>query len=151
MSQSISADFSTLMRQAPGTIATYLVEAIDSIDSNFGEGFAKRNPALVGAFIQACAADFNYGVLAQQIRLGLEEIAGNVLPPGNENIADALEKIADNLPCVDSSLAEAVNRVGDKLDRVAYGLTAGYDGDPADSMPGALRSAARIIAGKEDE
>lgn len=52
------------VRQAGTTIAEYLDRAVAAIDEKFGDGYAKANPALVGAFIQACATDFNSWVLA---------------------------------------------------------------------------------------
>jgi len=57
------------------TANTYLRKAIESIDNAFGEGYAKKNPVLVGAFIQAAAMDMGASVLAQQIRAGLESVA----------------------------------------------------------------------------
>jgi len=145
MPKHITADFHTLMDQAPGTAAVYLNEAIESIDKALGEGYAKRNPSLVGAFIQASAMDMGHAVLAQQIRAGLESIAENISTTDVEPVADALEKIADNLGD-DYATAEALGRVADKMDRVAFGLTGGYDGDPVDSMPNALHNAARLLA-----
>ena len=145
MPQHITADFHTLMDQAPGTAAVYLNEAIESIDKAFGEGYAKKNPSLVGAFIQASAMDMGHAVLAQQIRAGLESIAENISTTDMEPVAAALEQIAGNLGD-DLAIAEALERVTGRLDRVAFGLTGGYDGDPADSMPDAIRSAARILS-----
>jgi hypothetical protein len=49
---------SLLMRQAPATAQTYLMEAVQMIDAEFGEGYAKSHPSLVGAFIQTCALDY---------------------------------------------------------------------------------------------
>lgn len=37
----------------------YLKDAVLAIDAQFGEGYAKQNPMLVGAFIQTCAQDFH--------------------------------------------------------------------------------------------
>lgn len=48
----------TAMKQAGYTANEYLMAAIESIDKQFGPGYAKENPELVGAFIQACAMDF---------------------------------------------------------------------------------------------
>ncbi len=46
------------MYQAPKTIAGYMIDSIAHIDKAFGDGYAKSNPELVGAFIQACALDY---------------------------------------------------------------------------------------------
>jgi hypothetical protein len=48
------------MEQAGSTANVYLHEAIKSIDQAFDEdGYAKKHPELVGAFIRACALDFH--------------------------------------------------------------------------------------------
>ncbi len=60
----ITNDAATLMRQAPMTAQTYLIDAIKSIDLAFGDGYAKKHPVLVSAYIQTCAIDFATGVLA---------------------------------------------------------------------------------------
>lgn len=54
----MSADADTLMRQAPMTVDLYLRKAVESIDEVFGAGYAKANPAVVAAFMQACSWDF---------------------------------------------------------------------------------------------
>ena len=71
----IPADPETLMRQAPMTAAEYFSAAVRTIDGQFGEGFAKANPALIVGFMQTAASDFNASILAQQIRAGLDAIA----------------------------------------------------------------------------
>jgi len=37
------------------TIRTFLDATVNAIDDRFGDGYAKKNPALVGACIQAMA------------------------------------------------------------------------------------------------
>jgi len=49
------------LKQAGNDRPPLSVPAIKSIDQAFGEGYAKANPELVGAFIQTCAADFHSG------------------------------------------------------------------------------------------
>lgn len=63
----ITADATTLMRQAPMTAQTYLIEAVRCIDTEFGCGYAKEHPELVAAFMQASASDFNFATLAKAI------------------------------------------------------------------------------------
>lgn len=58
----ITGSVETLMRQAPITIAEYLSHAVKHIDEQFGDGYAKKNPELVGAFIQASALDFHTAI-----------------------------------------------------------------------------------------
>lgn len=47
------------MEQAVTTAAYYMDGAIRHIDEKFGKGYAAKHPELVGAFMQACAADFD--------------------------------------------------------------------------------------------
>jgi hypothetical protein len=46
------------VKQAGMTAADYLGYAIEYIDRAFGDGYAKKNPALVGVFMTVCARDF---------------------------------------------------------------------------------------------
>lgn len=48
-----------MLEKAEQNTAAYLKAAVQTIDAQFGEGFAKQNPTLVGAFIQTCAQDFH--------------------------------------------------------------------------------------------
>lgn len=52
------ANADTLMRQAPQTAEGYLKQVVLSIDERFGDGYAKANPVVVAAMLQACTADF---------------------------------------------------------------------------------------------
>lgn len=74
-----------LMIQASDTAATYPRRAVSDIDSQFGAGFAKANPALVAAYMQTAAADFSatFGLQGVSTSLG--------------DIADRLSDIADSL------------------------------------------------------
>jgi hypothetical protein len=56
------------MRQASMTASQYMIEAIESIDRNFGKGYAKAHPELVGAFINACAKDFHSTAMAMVLK-----------------------------------------------------------------------------------
>ncbi len=77
----VTADGTTLMRQAPMTAEYYLRGAVEQIDSVFGDGFAKKNPQLVGVFMQVSAQDLHTAMLkcgAQDIAAALEQIASAV-------------------------------------------------------------------------
>lgn len=48
------------VRQAGVTVDQYLMYAISDIDRRFNEdGYAKKHPELVAAYIKACVMDFN--------------------------------------------------------------------------------------------
>ena len=47
------------MEQATRTADRYLWKAIDMIDHQFGEGYAKKNPNLIAPLVQAQVDDFN--------------------------------------------------------------------------------------------
>jgi hypothetical protein len=73
----ITADWHTLLRQASMTSNEYLARAVEHIDDTFGDGYAKRNPALVAAFIRSSSDDFNTASIklaSQDIRDGLIEL-----------------------------------------------------------------------------
>jgi hypothetical protein len=75
MTQQITASFETLADDGPMIVGDMLQKAIRIIDGEFGPGYARKHPALVGAFITAAGNDFNSALLAQQIRAGLDSIA----------------------------------------------------------------------------
>lgn len=68
-------DFGDLLRQAPLTADQYMRHAAHLIDEQFGEGYAKKHPELVAAFMRVCAADFNSTTLAKALGAGLDRIA----------------------------------------------------------------------------
>ena len=47
-----------LLMQASGTVHDYMLRAMQDIDDHFGKGFAVAHPELVGAMVQAAAADY---------------------------------------------------------------------------------------------
>jgi hypothetical protein len=75
MTPNITASFETLAEDGPMIVSDMLQASVQAIDNEFGPGFAKRNPALLGSFLLAAGNDFSTAVLAQQIRAGLSEIA----------------------------------------------------------------------------
>jgi hypothetical protein len=48
----------TLLRQASLTAEDYFLKAIIAIDEKFGEGYAKKNPDLIAAFMKTASVDF---------------------------------------------------------------------------------------------
>lgn len=104
----ITANFTTLMRQASMTADDYLSNAIADVEKRLGEGAAKKYPQIVAAYMQAAATDLHGSTLAQQMRLGLDGIAEAITNAGtsdycDENgmrinsVAKALELVAENI------------------------------------------------------
>lgn len=58
---------SQLVRQGPLTVECYLNGAVRVINNCFGVGYAEQHPELVGAFIQACAADYTACLLTDYL------------------------------------------------------------------------------------
>jgi hypothetical protein len=58
----ITANAETLMRQASMTATEYMIEAVKEIDNLFGDGFAKKNPRLVGDFMKVASKDFQTSI-----------------------------------------------------------------------------------------
>ena len=71
----ITADHETLLRQAATTVADYFSLAVQTLDERFGEGYAERNPALVGQLIAAMGEDFTTAVKAKGFAEALEHIS----------------------------------------------------------------------------
>jgi hypothetical protein len=74
----ISASFETLLRRAHMTAEDYLIYAISDIEKHLGEGAAEKYPQIVAAYMQTAAIDYTGAILAQQVRLGLDAIAGAI-------------------------------------------------------------------------
>jgi len=112
MTETISANFSELLKQASMTAHDYMHAAVRNINEFYGDGYAEKNPVLVGAFMQTAAHDFGMAVLAQQIRVGLNQLAEYVdhseLMAG---IKSGLDNIANNLGHDDDAVAEAIERL----------------------------------------
>jgi hypothetical protein len=72
----ITADYTTLMRQAPATAQVYMTEAVKCIDQQFGSGYAKQHPDLVAAFMKVSSEDFYIGSLGVAIQDASDKIAG---------------------------------------------------------------------------
>ena len=54
----VPATYDTLLSQAAGTPDVFLRSAIRMLDEQFGPGYAKANPQLVGQLILASSIDF---------------------------------------------------------------------------------------------
>jgi len=55
------------MEGAMVTADTYLHKGIESLDKAFGEGYAAKNPALLGAFIQTAAQDYHAALTTKPV------------------------------------------------------------------------------------
>ena len=72
--QRITADFETMLEQAPTAANAYMVEGKDKIDTSFGKGYAKKNPTLLAAFMLASAIDCASVTIAQQITDAIDKL-----------------------------------------------------------------------------
>lgn len=112
----ISCSFGKIMDDSSSSVAVYLERAITAIDSNFEPGYAKNNPILVAAYIQACATENSaaYTVLAaQKIREGFEHI-------DSQNLAGSIWSLTNELgahPDIpsDFSLKTEISSLGSTL------------------------------------
>lgn len=83
-------DAGFLMKQAADTAGSYMARARAAIDESFGEGYAAAHPELVGAFMQAAAADFQAMWIGQRLE-ALEEAVRDVvadLPVSDEGMLE---------------------------------------------------------------
>lgn len=72
--QRITASFHTLMEQGPMTASLYMGKAVEEIDKEFGDGYAKKHPELVGQFMQTAAIDEGSTVIAQQVTSAIDHL-----------------------------------------------------------------------------
>lgn len=92
----VTADPLTLIKQASSTVEYYVRDGADFLDRTFGEGYSKKNPVLLGAFITAAAMDFQTSMHTQSADLLSETIA---------NVAEAVSVRDD---CDDANYAETI-------------------------------------------
>ena len=70
-----TCSYTDAMNQASDTADRYLWKAIDMIDHQFGEGYAKKNPGLIAPLVQAQVDDFNNTCLMGSIWEVAEKIS----------------------------------------------------------------------------
>ena len=87
MEDRITGSFDTLLNQASMTADAYMSSAVREIDATFGNGFAKANPVLVAAFMQAAASDFAATLNAKILGSALDRVSD-----GLSDIASALRE-----------------------------------------------------------
>jgi hypothetical protein len=76
--QWIGAAFDQLLDTADVNAFGYFQEARKRIDNEFGEGYGKKNPTLVAAYMQVIASEHSgamHKLAAQDIRKGLNAVA----------------------------------------------------------------------------
>ena len=73
-------------RHAKDAAHDYLIAGVSAIDEKFGTGFAKKNPQLLAAYVEAASREFQTGFLGQKI----EELSKAVLNNGAISAMDAV-------------------------------------------------------------
>jgi hypothetical protein len=138
----ITADFTTLIRQASMTADEYLMKAITNIDARLGQGYAKAHPELIAAFMQAAAIDMGTATIAKCVDSALEEVAGAITDAFTflKHYGSASTGSAENPKGVTlrMSIAEAVTEI----------TGAGTEADPTsalDRIAEALQNIAAMI------
>ena len=111
INEHITASFDTLMRQGPMTASLYLSKAIDDINAQLGKDAARKHPEIVAAFMHAAAIDAVGGVIAQQIRAGLDAIAAAIESHTDRTADDGISpefhaRLMKQNPFTDNTTAE---------------------------------------------
>ncbi len=75
-----------LIDQASVTATSYMRQAVESIDEQFGAGYAKAHPELVAAFVQAASRDFLAAVLHDHVVSALYAVVDYL--PGRPDLID---------------------------------------------------------------
>jgi hypothetical protein len=60
------------------TANEYLMSAVDHINQQLGDGYAKQHPELIAAFIQASAIDLGTAVIARAIESLSDSLVGTL-------------------------------------------------------------------------
>ena len=90
--------------QAGGTIMQYMHQAIHEIDKEFGGGYAKGHPELLGAMIKAQAIDFNTTMLCA------------VLQDIDENVTNQLSSISSALFSAGTGIEDSLNTLATNVE-----------------------------------
>ncbi len=77
-----------LWRQTEPTVEGYLARAVSMVDAQFGEGFAKAHPQLVGQIVSAMASDFHTSLTCKTL-----EQTGFAVSNALGSIGDSLENL----------------------------------------------------------
>lgn len=88
----ITANWKTLLNDGFCCASTHFHQVIESIDSEFGKGYAKEHPELIGAYMNAAATEHQAVVIGKCIQELAEEIekAGDIIYNGLNNISEEL-------------------------------------------------------------
>ena len=81
----ITASLPDLYSQAFETARECFGKAIRVIDEEFGEGYSKKHPEIVGMYMQTIVADLNTSVIGKKL----------------QEIGDSLDCIAENIQYID--------------------------------------------------
>ena len=73
-------DYDTAFKNAANDPWYYMDKAEDAIDAKFGDGYAKKNPDLVGTYITVASYEFRTSTWCKALW----------------EVAEAIERIADN-------------------------------------------------------
>ena len=68
----VTGNVAEVIESSEHNISRFLLEAVKHLDRQFGKGYAKKNPNLVGQYIAACSADFNNAILVRAIEEATE-------------------------------------------------------------------------------
>lgn len=78
MKEKITADWTKLQNDGASSAINYLNAAIEQIDKTFGEGYAKKHPELVAAFMKTAVMDYHANAIGKCIQQHTEAMEGLV-------------------------------------------------------------------------
>ena len=82
-----------LMERSPMIVGRFLKRAVQNIDREFGAGYAKEHPELVGDFVQASVAELNARAATQNFQVAAVALLETL--DGFFDLAFAANKRAD--------------------------------------------------------
>jgi hypothetical protein len=129
-------DYTAMLRQAGMTAETNLIDAVVAIDEFLGKGFARENPKLIGAFMQAAGTVYTGEIIARRIGAGFDGIAEALHAANpNSNLGAITEKVRGDSPqqaeSFDGSalreLVEATQKLGTMVDIIGKQMPTQYE------------------------
>lgn len=88
----ITAGWSKLSEDGQASASNFLYKAITVIDGALGEGYAAKNPGLIGDFMKTAALDAGMASIAKTIQEHAEELKEIYVP-----IKDGIWSIKDSI------------------------------------------------------
>ena len=118
INQLTSAD---LMQQAKLTAESYFHTAVRVINSEFGDGYAKANPGLIGNLTRTMAADFHTAILHVELSSLTDSISnlniGSIDSTNISQLCDSMDRSSGDMLEGCTRIAKAIEEMTGAIER----------------------------------